>query len=128
MFAYSLTLNPCVNRPASVYNCWNHQGHIGNKILYRLCGCRHLVYSFTQINTTLMKLGLLYPKENGAKENFQGEEKVLLSCKRLQRLPGVVPMHTKSHFLAILIKCPSSWTWHVNAWHLLHQNIWHQDS
>lgn len=128
MFAYSLTLKPCVNRPASVYNCWNHQGHIGNKILYRLCGCRHLVYSFTQINTTLMKLELLQTKQNGAKENSQGKEKMLLSCKRLQRLPGVDRIHTRSHFLVTLKKCLFSWTWHANAWYLLCQNIWHQDS
>lgn len=104
MFACSLTLKPCVNRAASVYNCWNHQGHISNKILYRLHGCRHLVYSFIQINTTLMKLELIQTKENGAKENSQREEKVSLSCRRFQRLPGVVPVSTRSHFSVTLIK------------------------
>lgn len=58
-----------------------------------------------------MKLELLQTKQNGAKENSQEEEKVLLSFTRLQKLTGVVPIHTWSHFLATLIKSPFSFTY-----------------
>lgn len=58
-----------------------------------------------------MKLELIQTKQNGAKENFQREEKVALSCRRFQRLPGVVPVSTRSYFPVILIRCLFSFTY-----------------
>lgn len=41
----------------------------------------------------------LETKQNGAKENSRWEEKKKgLSCRRFQRLPGVVPLSTRSYF------------------------------
>lgn len=45
----------------------------------------------------------LETKQNGAKENSRWEEKKKkkgLSCRRFQRLPGVVPLSTRSYFPA----------------------------
>lgn len=53
-----------------------------------------------------MKLELVQTKQNGAKENSQSEEKVGLSCRRFQRLPGVVPVSTTSPFAVCLNKMP----------------------
>ena len=56
------------------------------------------MYSFIQINTTLMELELIQTKQNGAKENSHWEEKIGSSCRSFQRLPGVVPVSTRSQF------------------------------
>lgn len=75
-----------------------------------------------------MKLELIQTKQNGAKENSQREEKVGLSCRRFLRLPGVVPVSTRSHFSVTLIKCPFSFTYmtiatskHMTTRELIHK-------
>lgn len=56
---------------------------------------------FTLKNITLMKLKLIQIKQNGAKEDSQGEKKWVFGSWRFLRTPDLALVSTRSHFCLI---------------------------